>query len=124
VAEVKPSQNGGPASVSLVFTTAQLKGGKQIPVKATLLGAYPGDQAVQAQYSDATADTVADNVSGDHQVDQEPGALPGVALKAAVKDADSGTFTRADGNFRLGAGTFFQIGVGSATSGSGASSAE
>jgi hypothetical protein len=124
IAEVKPSQNGGPASVSVVFTTAQLKGGKQIPVKATLLAAYPGDQGVEAQYSDATADTVADNVSGDHQVDQEPGALPGVTLKAAVKDPDSGTFSKAGGNFKLGAGTFFQIGVGSASSGSGTSASE
>jgi len=124
IAEVKPSQNGGPASVSVVFTAAQLKGGKQVPVKATLLAAYPGDQGIEAQYSDATADTVADNVSGDHEVDQEPGALPGVTLKAAVKDADSGTFSKTDGNFKLKAGTFFQVGVGSAASGSGASAAE
>jgi hypothetical protein len=123
VAEVKPSQKGGPASVSVVFTTAQLKGGKQIPVKATLLAAYPGDQGVEAQYSDATADTVAENVRSDQQIDQEPGALPGVALKAAVQDANSGTFSKADGNFRLGAGTFLQIGVGSA-SGGGTASAE
>ncbi|HTW48461.1 MAG TPA: hypothetical protein VMD92_10950 [Acidobacteriaceae bacterium] len=124
IAAVKPSQNGGPASLSVVFTTAQLKGGKQIPVKATLLAAYPDDQGVEAQYSDSTMDTVTDQVSADHQVDQEPGALPGVTLKAAVKDADSGTFTKADGNFKLGAGTFFQVGVGSAASGSGASAAE
>jgi hypothetical protein len=124
VSEVKPSQSGGPASVSVVFTTAQVKGGKQIPVKATLLAAYPGDQGVAAQYSDATMGTVADNVSGDEQVDQEPGALPGVTLKAAAKNEDSGTFSKTNGNFKLGAGTYFQIGVGSAANGSGASAAE
>lgn len=124
IAAVKPSQNGGPASVSVVFTTAQLKGGKQIPVKATLLAAYPGDQGIEAQYNDATVDTVADSVSGSHEVDQEPGALPHVTLKAAVSNADSGTFSRTDGNFKLGAGTFFQIGVGSASSGSSTSAAE
>jgi hypothetical protein len=123
IAAVKPSQNGGPASVSVVFTTAQLKGGKQIPVKATLLAAYPGDQGVAAQYSDQTVDTVADNVSGDHEVDQEPGALP-VSLKSAVKDADSGTFSKTSGNFKLSAGTFLQVGVGSAASGSSTSAAE
>jgi hypothetical protein len=123
IAAVNPSKDGGPASLSLVFTAAQLKGGKQIPVKATLLAAYPGDQGVAAQYSDETMDTVADNVSGDHQVDQEPGALP-VTLKAAVKDADSGTFSKTSGNFRLGAGTFLQVGVGSEASGSSTTAAE
>jgi hypothetical protein len=124
IAAVKPSQNDGPASVSVVFTTAELKGGKQVPVKATLLAAYPSDQGVEAQYSDATMDTVADSVSADHQVDQQPGALPGVELKAAVKDADSGTFTKADGNFRLGAGTYIQVAVGQVASGAGTSAAE
>jgi hypothetical protein len=124
VATVKPSQNGGPASVSVVFTTAQLKGGKQIPVKATVLAAYPGDQGVQAQYSDATMDMVAGSVSANHEVDQQPGALPGVELKAAVNDADSGTFSKTSGNFKLGAGTFFQMAVGSAASGSGTAAAE
>lgn len=123
IAEVQPSKDGGPASVSLVFSTAELKGGKQIPVKATLLAAYPSDQGLAAQYADQTMDTVADNVNGDHEVDQEPGALP-VTLKAAVKDADSGTFSKTNGNFRLKAGTFLQIGVGSASGGSSTSAAE
>jgi hypothetical protein len=124
IADVKSSQNGGPASVSVVFTAAQLKGGKQVPVKVTLLAAYPGDQGVEAQYSDATVDTVADNVGADHQVDQQPGALPGVELKAAVRDADSGTFTRSNGNFRLGAGTYLQVAVGQASGSSATSAAE
>jgi hypothetical protein len=123
VDEVKASQNGGPASVSVVFTTAQLKGGKQIPVKATLLAAFPGDQTVAAQYSDQTADAAPQGVSADYEVDQEPGALPDVALKAAVKDADSGTFSKTDGNFKLSPGTLLQVAVGSA-SGSSAGAAE
>jgi hypothetical protein len=124
VAAVQPSQNGGPASVSVVFTTAQLKGGKQIPVKATLLAAYPGDQGAGAQYSDEVTNMVADSVSADHEVDQQPGALGGVELKAAVKDEDSGTFLRTSGNFKLKAGTFFQVAVGSAASGTGTAAAE
>jgi hypothetical protein len=125
IADVKASQNGGPASVSVVFTTAELKGGKQIPVKATLLAAYPGNQGFAGQYSDQTMDTVPDHVAADHEVDQQPGALPGgVTMKAAVRDADSGTFSRSNGNFKLGAGTFFQMAVGSAANGSGTSAAE
>jgi hypothetical protein len=124
IADVQASKNGSPASVSLVFTTAQLKDGKQIPVKATLLAAYPADQDIQAQYSDATMNAVADNVNGDHTVDQEPGALPGIALTASVKDPNSGTFTKTTGNFKLTAGTYLQLGVGPAAAGSSTSAAE
>ena len=122
VTAVTPAQKGGAASVTVVFTEAQLKGGKQIPVKATLLAAYPASEAVEAQYSDSTMDTVADHVASNHTVDQEPGALPGVTLKAAVQDANSGTFSKADGNFKLATGTYLQIGVAQ-TSGSGSTAA-
>ncbi|HTW49092.1 MAG TPA: hypothetical protein VMD92_14160 [Acidobacteriaceae bacterium] len=124
VTEVKAATKGEPASVSVVFNTAELKGGKQIPVKATLLAAYPSSQAEDSQYSDQTMAAVATRVAPDHTVDQEPGALPGVALTASVQNTNSGTFTKANGNFKLSAGTFFQMGVAPATSSSSASAAE
>jgi len=125
IAQVKPSQNGGPASVTVAFTAAQLKGGKQIPVKATLLAAFPSDQGLESQYSDQTTLGVPpDHVASNVQVEQEPGALKDVTLKAAVQDADSGTFSKSNGNFTLGAGTYFQVGVGTAAGGSSTSAAE
>jgi hypothetical protein len=124
ITSVKPSQNGGPASVTLTFTTADLKGGKQVPVKATLLAAYPGDQGEEAQYSDSTMNTVAGTVSGEQTIDQEPGALPGVALKSAVDASESGTFSKTKGNFKLAAGTFLQVGIAPAPSGGSTSAAE
>jgi hypothetical protein len=124
VTAVTPAQKGSASSVTIVFTDAQLKGGKQIPVKATLLAAYPASEAIEAQYSDSTMDTVADHVGSDHTVDQEPGALPGVTLKAAVQDANSGTFSKADGNFKLTAGTYLQIGVAQASASNSTSAAE
>ncbi|MGC2639794.1 MAG: hypothetical protein WA294_21605 [Acidobacteriaceae bacterium] len=124
ITSVKPSQNGGPASVTLTFTTAELKGGKQIPVKATLLAAFPGDQGVEAQYSDSTMNAVAGTVSGEQTIDQEPGALPGVTLKSAVQAPNSGTFSKTDGNFKLAAGTFLQVGIAPASNASSTSAAE
>lgn len=124
VTAVTPAQKGNAASLTLVFTEAQLKGGKQIPVKATVLAAYPESEGVEAQYSDSTMDTAAGSVASNHVVDQEPGALPGVTLKAAVQDANSGTFSKTDGNFKLGAGTYLQIGVGQASSSGSTSAAE
>jgi hypothetical protein len=123
VTAVTPAKNGQASSVSVAFTEAQLKGGKQIPVKATLLAAYPGDEGVESQYSDETMDAVPSSIPADRTIDQEPGALPGgVALKAAVQDPNSGTFSKKDGNVRLTAGTYLQIGVAPAT-GSGSTSA-
>lgn len=125
IAEVKPSQNGGPASVTVAFATAQLKGGKQIPVKATLLAAFPSDQGLESQYSaQTTLGVPPDRVAADVQVDQEPGALKDVSLKAAVQNADSGTFSKSNGNFKLGIGTYFQVGVGAVSGSAGASAAE
>ncbi len=124
VTDVKAAANGGPASVSVLFSTAQLKDGKQIPVKATLLAAYPSSEGEQSLDADQTIDTVANHVGPDHSVDQEPGALPGVALTAAVQSANSGTFTKADGNFKLTAGTYLQMGVAPATTSNSTSAAE
>jgi len=121
---VKPSQNGGAASVTLTFTTAKLKDGKQIPVKATLLAAFPGDQGVEAQYSDSTMNAVNSSVAGNQTIDQEPGALPGITLKAAVQAPESGTFSKTDGNFKLAAGTFLQVGVAPAANSASTSAAE
>lgn len=111
VAAVTSSQNGGPSSVSLVFTAAELKGGKQVPVKATLLAAFPANENTAASYDASSMSTVARQIPADHSVNQQPGALPGITLKAAVANSDSGTFSKADGNFRLAAGTFLQVGV-------------
>ncbi|HEY6445878.1 MAG TPA: hypothetical protein VIY53_05415 [Acidobacteriaceae bacterium] len=124
ITSVKPSQNGGPASVTLTFTTAELKSGKHLPVKATLLAAYPGDQGIEAQYSNSTMNAVARTVSAAQTIDQEPGALPGVALKSAVEAPESGTFSKTDGNFKLAAGTFLQVGIAPAANGGSTSAAE
>ncbi|HEX4008084.1 MAG TPA: hypothetical protein VHX60_18060 [Acidobacteriaceae bacterium] len=124
VAAVTASQNGGPASVSVVFTSAQLKGGKQIPVKATLLAAYPASANTDAESADQSIVAVPEHVNSDHTVDQEPGALPGITLTAAVKDPTSGTFAKTAGNFKLSAGTFLQVGVAPAASTGATSAAE
>jgi hypothetical protein len=122
IADVKASQNGGPASVSVVFTTAQLKGGKQIPVKATVVGAFPAISADEAQ--NVSPELPPDHVGSDRSIDQEPGELPGITLKAAVQDPNSGTFTKANGNFTLNAGTFLQVAVAPSSSSTSTSAAE
>lgn len=118
VASVQPAQNNGPASVALVFTSAKLKDGREIPVKATLIGAYTASEGSDATYGSQSMAPVPGKVAADDTFDQEPGALKHVALTSAVKNDDSGTFSSTEGNFRLDAGTYLQFGVAPQTGGS------
>ena len=123
VAAVKADAKG-PVSVSLLFDTARLKGGKQVPVKATLLAAYPASTGGDGEDSVQVIGAPPSHVVSSDTFDQEPGALGHVSLKSAVKSDNSGTFASSDGNFKLGSGTYLQLAVGSANSGSGSSAAE
>jgi hypothetical protein len=47
-----------------------------------------------------------------------------VTMSSAVKSSDSGTFTSSDGNFKLQAGTYLQLGVAASGNSGSASAAE
>jgi hypothetical protein len=121
VADAAPSAHRGPASLTLIFTKAQLRDGKQIPVKVTLLAAYPSSADDNATYGSSVIAAPPQHIDADQQVEQEPGLLSHVELKSAVQGQDSGTFSKTDGNFRLDAGTWLQVGI--APAGGGALSA-
>jgi hypothetical protein len=123
VAEAAPSANRGPASVTLVFTKAQLKDGKEIPVKVTLLAAYPASEADDATYGDSIVGPAPQHIDPKQTVLQEPGLLSHVEMKSAVQGDDSGTFSKVKGNFRLSAGTYLQLGI-AAQNGAGATTGE
>lgn len=115
VAEVTPSSNRGQASLTLVFTSAKLKDGKQIPVKVTLLGAYPESAGDGATYGDSAIAPPPQRVDPQATIDQEAGLLGNVELKSSVQGQNSGTFSKADGNFHLSAGTWLQVGIAPAS---------
>ena len=123
IAEVK-NANGNPVSVSLLFTSAKLKGGKEIPVKATVIAAFPEADPVGVSLGDVATQQAPEKVAGDGTFNQQPGALSHVALTSAVKSPDSGTFSSEAGNFKLYAGTFLQVGIAPAGASSGTTAAE
>jgi hypothetical protein len=120
VAEVK--NEGSPVSVSLLFTSAKLKDGKDIPIKATVLAAFPqsGDYA----NGESAVGQPPVQVDASSAFDQPPGGLGHVALTSAVKNQNSGTFTSTKGDFRLEAGTYLQVGIAPVSSGSSMNAAE
>jgi hypothetical protein len=122
VADVKNAN--GAKSVSLVFTSAKLKDGKEIPVKATVLAAYPEVDAESLTVGDVAVQPAPAQVAGDRVFDQPAGALEHVALSSAVKNHESGTFSSTNGNFKLQAGTNLQVGIAPVSGGSGTSAAE
>lgn len=125
VNRVQPSENSGPSVLSVVFTAAQLKNGTKVPVKVTLLGAYPAREAEQAIYGNQMMGAAPKRVSGQQKIVQEPGLLNHISMQSAVQNSNSGTFRRNDGNLRLIAGTRFQVGIApAAQSGAMSSGAE
>ena len=101
VDQVEASHDKSPAKLALTFYKAQLKDGKIVAIKATLVTLAP---AGTPQASGTT-------VPSDGTFTQEPGAISGVKMQSAVQEDTSGTLTRRDKNFRLGAGTEMQIAV-------------
>lgn len=117
VTQVQASENGGPSSVSLIFTKAQMKDGKMIPVKVTLIGAYPSSAGGMEPYGEQTMPAPPRRVNPKEKIDQQAGLLSHVSMHAAAEGHNSATFRDKDGNLRLKAGTYFQVGVAPAGSG-------
>jgi hypothetical protein len=122
VADVKTAQDG--TSVTLVFTSAKLKDGKEIPVKATLVGAYAPNDGGDSTYGSQIMAPAPSTVNADDTFSQQAGALRHITMTSAVKSSDSGTFTSSDSKFKLVAGTYLQFGVNAAGNGNNTNAAE
>lgn len=111
VEQVQKSNNDGPGKLSLVFDQAKLKDGKTVPVKATLLGAYPTANWVDPSASGSLMPLQPHNIPSDQQIDQQPGTLRHVAMHSSVQSNASGVFTNKDGNVDLRRGTRLQVAI-------------
>lgn len=101
VADVQPSHDKSPAKLALTFDKAQMKDGKQVPIKATLLEVAPPGQFAE----------VPQKVASDGAFNQEAGEISGVSMHSSVQGADSGTLMSKDKNIRLDTGTELVIAV-------------
>ncbi|MGC2164046.1 MAG: hypothetical protein WA634_19255 [Silvibacterium sp.] len=119
VEHVQMSTQNGPARISLVFTKARLENGHMIPIKATLLGAYPSDAGDSYSYTGVGGPMIGVQphfIPYNQKVDQEPGTLNHVAMHSAVQSNASGVFTSKDRNIDLKQGTQLQIAIAPRTS--------
>lgn len=111
VDRVQASSNGGPSTLSLMFTKAQLKDGRTVPVKVTIIGAYPADEARLAVSGNQTMPPAPRHVNSKERIDQEAGMIGHVSLHSAVQSQESATFRDDRGNLKLAPGTFLQVGI-------------
>jgi hypothetical protein len=127
VEQVQMSTDKGPAKISIVFDQARLSNGHTVPIKATLLAAYPaetGDFYADSNNNGSLAGVQSHFIPADRQIDQEPGTLSHVAMHSAVASNSSGVFTSKDRNIDLRSGTEFQIALAPENSSAGVNGAE
>ncbi|MHB1795714.1 MAG: hypothetical protein ACYCPO_12175 [Acidobacteriaceae bacterium] len=120
VEQVQPG-NGNKSEISIVFNEARLKDGREIPIKATLLGAYPSAGVYTSGGGVGSYLPIQPRlIPSDEKVLQDPGALGNVTMKSAVQSDVSGTFLSKKNSIKLSRGTQLQLAIapeGSSSSG-------
>lgn len=112
VEKVEASQNSGPSMVTLRFTTAELKNGQKVPVKVTVIGAFPA--SARSSYVNSMGGELPPaprHINAKDKYTQEPGLLHDVEMKSAVQGHNSATFTDRNGNVRLDQGDYLQLAI-------------
>jgi len=98
---VSAAKDHGASKLTLSFREAQLKDGKKVPVKATLVSFSSADQAAELPIS----------VSPEGVFDEPNGGIGDTQLHSAVKDSNAGTLSSQRGDIKLAEGTKFLIAI-------------
>jgi len=107
------AKNDGASQLALVFTDAKLKGGKDIPIQATIVGL--ADPIVGTDTNSAYDGPAAWNGTST-QIDLT-GALDNVDLHSTIGSESSGTLvTPGKGNLKLSAGSRMSLALGTKSS--------
>lgn len=112
VEKVNASQNGGPSSMTLRFTQAQLKNGRKMPVKVTVIAAFPA--GARSSYLNSMGGELPpppNHINPRDTYTQEPGMLHHIEMKSSVQGHNSATFTDQSGNLKLNRGTYLQVAI-------------
>jgi hypothetical protein len=111
VDEVQSSTKGSPAKLSIVFDRAQLRDGHEIPIKVTVLGAFPAPVIDGGYDPTGEPSVLLKSISDNERINQEPGVLHNVAMHSAVKADVSAVFTSTKHNIDLRNGTQLQVAI-------------
>lgn len=110
VDSVTPSEHKSDSNMVVTIDKLQIKGGKEVPVKATIVNVASFETSMgggSGQQQDRAFDTSArdsgrmNGASDSQSGPSGPHPVPGLTLASSIKDANSGTLTQAKGNVHL-----------------------
>ena len=103
--------NGDKSKISIVFNEARLTSGRKVPIKATLLAAYPPAPMGVAQSTSSYMMIQPRHIPNDERIQQDPGTLSHVMMKSSVQSQVSGVFLSKKHNINLRRGTRLQLAI-------------
>jgi hypothetical protein len=107
------TNTAGKSHLALRFTSAVLKNGQTVPVKATIVALYTPDNLVSDDY-DATQQIPNGWTDGTLRVDQI-GVVKGVDLHSSIASDNSGVFVSAQNDVKLPAGSEIALAISAQT---------
>ena len=114
-------QAGATSRLALRFTKAELKSGKVIPIKATIVGVFPPAYNSYDYYSDLSSPATNVWTNKTLQIDQI-GALSGIDLHSNIASNDSGVLvSKKKDDMKLKAGSLIDLAIAARTSNNGMS---
>jgi hypothetical protein len=105
------NSNGNNTEISIVFNEARLSNGREVPIKATLLAAYPPEETGVADSASSYMIVQPHHIPNDQKIQQDPGALSHVMLQSSVQSNVSGVFLSKKHNIDLHQGTRLQLAI-------------
>lgn len=117
VDRVQPSEKKSDSTVVVTFDKALLKGGVELPIKATLLSMWEPQEAVSGGGAALPGGQTSQSGMGSaipsqmNVVSQGREAVPGVTLHSDIHDLSSVTFTADRKNVNVPAGTQMRFGM-------------
>ena len=112
---VTPSEKKSDSTVVVTFNKLQIKDGKELPVKATLMSVTTtasDDNDKPYDPSNYRAGTQGDNkANGSNSPSTGPHPIAGLTVTSSPKDAASGTLTQAKKNVHLSSGVQLVVSV-------------
>jgi hypothetical protein len=103
--------NGNKSRISIVFNQARLSNGREVPIKATLLAAYPPVVMGVAESTSSYMIQQPQHIPDDQKVQQDPGTLSHVTMQSSVQSNVSGVFLSKNHNINLHQGTRLQLAI-------------
>ncbi len=109
VVKDKMGTDGKTSTLALQFTKAELKGGKLIPIKATIVGIYPPSNSYDLSYFNGAMPN--EWTPSTLQVDQI-NVLSGIDLHSKIAAKDSGVLvSKKKDKMKLGSGSEFALAI-------------